>query len=65
MSIITIVHKIFIIDVCIHFLVLKIKTNNVTVFENDREVSIQVERSEGLHRSIIMNVITVDGTALG
>ena len=43
----------------------KIQINNVTVFENDGRVSIQVERSEGLHRSIVMDVATVDGTASG
>ena len=37
----------------------------MTVFENDGAVSIQVERSEGLNRRILMNVATVDGTALG
>lgn len=37
----------------------------MTVFENDGRVSIQVERSEGLNRRILMNVATVDGTALG
>ena len=46
-------------------LVPKIKISNMTVFENDGTVSIQVERSEGLKRRILMNVATVDGTALG
>ena len=46
-------------------LVPKIKISNMTVFENDGRVSIQVERSEGLDRNIVMNVATVDGTASG
>ena len=46
-------------------LVPKIKISNITVFENDGRVSIQVERSEGLDRNIVMNVATVDGTASG
>ena len=43
----------------------KIRMNNLTVFENDGRVSLQVERSEGLDRNIMMNVTTVEGTALG
>ena len=43
----------------------KIRINNLTVFENDGRVSLQVERSEGLDRNIVMNVATVEGTALG
>ena len=43
----------------------KIKISNFTVFENDGRVSIQVERSEGLDRNIVMDVATVEGTALG
>ena len=46
-------------------LVPKIKISNITVFENDGRVGIQVERSEGLHRSIVMDVASVDGTASG
>ena len=43
----------------------KIRISNITVFENDGTVSIQVERSEGHNKRILMNVVTVDGTALG
>jgi len=37
----------------------------VTVFENDGVVVIHVERSRPLVRKISMDVVTVDGTALG
>ena len=46
-------------------LVPKLKVSNLTVFENNGTVSIEIERSEGLNKSIVMEIETVDGTALG
>ena len=39
--------------------------NNVTIFENDKAVVVQIERSGPLNREISMHVSTVNGTARG
>ena len=38
---------------------------NLNVLENNGTISVQVGRSEGLNRTIVMDVATVDRTALG
>ena len=42
-----------------------IDSNNVTVFENVSYAVIQIERRGLLDGDILVNVTTVDGTALG
>jgi len=37
----------------------------VTVFENNGEVDVVIERGGMLDSNIVLNVTTVDGTALG
>ena len=46
-------------------LVPKVKGGNVTIFENDGEAVVHIERSEQLDSEISIYVATVDGTAIG
>ena len=52
---------------CIFFilLVLQITSSNVLVFENNGAAVVQIERSGPLHSPILIQVATVDGTAIG
>ena len=43
----------------------KIDIFNLNVLENNGTISIQVGRSEGLNRTVVIDVATVDRTALG
>ena len=46
-------------------LVPTINSSNVTVFENDSTAVIRIERRGLLNSDILVNITTVDGTALG
>ena len=46
-------------------LVPTINSSNVTVFENDTTAVIRIERRGLLNSDILVNITTVDGTALG
>jgi len=39
--------------------------NNVTVLENAEAVEIEIRRSAELDSNIVVDVITIDGTAIG
>ena len=43
----------------------KVHVDNITVYENDGTVNISVEINGLPDKSILMNVVTVDGTAYG
>ena len=50
---------------CFLFLAPLIKGNNVIVFENNGEAVVQITRSGPLNSAILIQVTTVDGTAIG
>ena len=54
-------HYVFIV----HTLVPRINSSDVTVYEGDGTVMILIERSGPLNDDIMVNIITMDGTALG
>ena len=43
----------------------KVHVDNITVYENDGMVNVSVEINGPPDKSILMNVVTVDGTAYG
>ena len=46
-------------------LVPKINSSNVIVFENEGVAVVQIKRSGPLNNEILVNVATMDGTAIG
>ena len=58
--------------VCIHvdtlfhiYIVPRIESSNVTVYENDGVAVVQFERSGQMESDVMIHVATVDGTAKG
>ena len=43
----------------------RVETRNVTVFESDKTVDVEVKRSGMLNSNIVLNVVTMNGTAFG
>ena len=43
----------------------KVHVDNITVYENDGTVNVSVEIFGPFDKSILMNVVTIDGTAYG
>ena len=48
-----------------YILVPKINSSDVTVYEGDGTAMIMIERSGPLNNDIMVNITTIDGTALG
>ena len=62
---VTLKYCVALLYISIKFLVSMIHSSNVTVIENDGIAVIQIERSGPLNHEILVNISTVNGTALG